>query len=98
MTLRTGAAPVMKPELAFSDPSYVALAHAIEKGNRDELKRFVAGGGRVDLAEKGSPSLLWYALGQPLIFEDLLKMGANPNTYHETGEPLIGECVVAYDI
>lgn len=65
----------------FQNPQTVALCHAIEESDLEEIDRMVAAGADVNSQGKnGMTPLLWaYPDNQLERFEKLLKLGADPN-------------------
>lgn len=88
-----------RPAQAFSDPRQVALATAAENGDIDGIERAVKAGANVSAVGKGKATALWYAVSaaQKKAFTKLLELGADPNTTNETGESLVGWCVLNRD-
>lgn len=88
-----------RPAQAFSDARQVALATAAENGDIDGIERAVKGGADVSAVGRGKATALWYAAAaaQKKAFTKLLELGADPNTPNETGESLVGWCVLNRD-
>lgn len=70
-----------KAEFYFEDPQVIALCHAIETGDLQEIDRLVAAGANVNAIGKGNMTpLLWaYPDNKPERFKRILEHGANPN-------------------
>ncbi|MCA9045656.1 MAG: ankyrin repeat domain-containing protein, partial [Planctomycetaceae bacterium] len=70
-----------KAEEYFEDPQVIALCHAIEDREFDEIDRLVADGVEVNTVGKnGMTPLLWAYPGNDLeLFEYVLERGADPN-------------------
>lgn len=70
-----------KAEDYFQNPQTVALCHAIEEGDLEEIDRLVEAGADVNAqGERGMTPLLWaYPDNQLDRFQKLLKLGADPN-------------------
>lgn len=89
----------IRPQQAFSDARQVALATAAENGDTKAIGRAVEEGADVKAVGGRKATALWYAAvsEQKTAFEQLLKLGADPNTPNETGESLVGWCVLNRD-
>ena len=73
-----------KAENFFDDPKVQALCVAIEKQNLDEIDRLIATGADINARGKDNMTpLLWAFPTNEIIFEHILKQGADPNVIIE---------------
>jgi hypothetical protein len=76
----------------FTDPQVIALCHAIEANDLDEIDRLVAAGANVNALGKGNmtPLLCAFPDNKLARFRRLLEHGANPNVVVESDFGTIG--------